>query len=101
MIILSSVLPYLHVSNVKVFPDVGRHDVPQPLQVLLPAEVLQRPVAPRHVLLNSVKVQTETLQQLLAEQNIYQREKMPIIINQREPGAMALHCSLRLRMRRN
>ena len=68
-------MSYLHVSNVQVFPHVGRHDVPQPLQVLLPAEVVQRPVAPRHVLLNSVQVQTETLQQLLSEQNIYQRER--------------------------
>ena len=84
-----------------MFPDVRGDDVPEPVQVLLLAEEVQRPVAPRHVLLNSVKVQTETLQQLLAEQNIYQREKMPIIINQREPGAMALYCRLRLRMRRN
>ena len=56
---------YLHVASVQVVPHVGGHDVPQPVQVLLAAEVLQGPVAPGHVLLNSVKIQTETLQQLL------------------------------------
>ena len=68
-------LRYLHVPDVQVVPDVGRHDVPQPLQVLLPAEVFQRPVAPRHVLLNSVKIQTETLQQLLRAKYLLERRE--------------------------
>lgn len=56
---------YLHVASVQVVPHVGGDDVPQPVQVLLAAEVLQGPVAPGHVLLNSVEVEAEGVEQLL------------------------------------
>ena len=31
---------YLHVACIKMLPDVGGHDVPEPVQVVLPAEEL-------------------------------------------------------------
>ena len=41
---------YLHVSHLKMFPNIGGDNVPQLVQVVLLCEVGKVPVAPRNVL---------------------------------------------------
>ena len=48
-----------------MLPDIGGHNVPQLVQVVLVCEVRKVPVTARHILVYAVQVQTKYLQQVL------------------------------------
>ena len=50
-----------------MIPDIGCHNVPQSLKVCLILEVVKTTVTPCYILINSMDIEAETIQQFLEE----------------------------------